>query len=71
MHDSTYDYMKPTEAQMEQMEKLRAAARTYGQILEAELPDGPDKTYVIRRHRETAMWVMVCVTRQPDGTPRP
>jgi hypothetical protein len=71
MHDSTYDYLKPTEEQLTKMERLRAAARTYGQILEVELPEGPDKTHAIRAHRTNAMWVNVCVTRLPDGTPRP
>lgn len=70
MHDSTYDYLKPTDEQMAKMDRLRAAARAYGQILEAELPDGPDKTFVIRAHRSNAMWVNIAVTRQADGSPR-
>lgn len=39
-------------------------------ILEAELPDGPDKTFIIRQHRQTAMWANVSITRQADGAPR-
>lgn len=70
MHDSTYDYLKPTDEQMAKMDRLRAAARAYGQILEAELPEGPDKTFVIRAHRSNAMWVNVAITRLPDGSPR-
>ena len=38
--------------------------------LEALLPDGPDKTFVIRNHRSNAMWANVAITRLPDGTPR-
>jgi hypothetical protein len=38
--------------------------------LEALLPDGPDKTFVIRAHRSNAMWANVAITRLPDGTPR-
>jgi hypothetical protein len=34
------------------------------------LPDGPDKTFVIRAHRSNAMWANVAITRLPDGTPR-
>lgn len=71
MHSSTYDYLKPTDAQIERMARLREAAKVYGEILEKELPDGPDKTFVIRAHRSNAMWVNVAITRQPDGTPRP
>ena len=71
MHDSTYEYLKPTEGQMETMAKLRSASRSYGKALEDLLPEGPDKTYVIRAHRSNAMWANVVITRQPDGTPRP
>lgn len=70
MHSSTYDYLKPTDEQLATMYRLREAAKSYGEILEKELPDGPDKTFIIRAHRSNAMWVNVCVTRLPDGTPR-
>jgi hypothetical protein len=71
MHRSTYDYLSPTEEQIEQMAQLRAAAKLYGDALEALLPEGPDKTFVIRAHRSNAMWANVAITRLPDGTPRP
>jgi hypothetical protein len=70
MHSSTYEYLKPTDEQMAQMAKVREAAKVYGEALEANLPDGPDKTFVIRGHRSNAMWANVAITRQPDGTPR-
>ena len=70
MHDSTYEYLKPTDQQLEQMARVRAAAKAYGEVLQAELPDGPDKTFVIRGHRSNAMWANVAITRLPDGTPR-
>jgi hypothetical protein len=70
MHESTYEYLKPTDGQIEQMAKVRAAAKAYGEALEMWLPDGPDKTFVIRAHRSNAMWANVAITRQPDGTPR-
>ena len=71
MHTSTNEYLKPTIEQMEAMNKAREAAKVYGEALEALLPDGPDKTYVIRAHRSNAMWANVAITRLPDGTPRP
>lgn len=71
MHASTYDYLKPTEDQMEGMALLRQAAKAYGEALETLLPEGPDKTYVIRAHRSNAMWANVAITRLPDGSPRP
>ena len=70
MHSSTYEYLKPTEAQIEKMARVRAAAAAYNAVLDAELPDGPDKTFVIRAHRSNAMWANVAITRLPDGTPR-
>lgn len=63
MHPSTED-------QIAKMARLRAAAKTYNDILDAELPEGPDKTFIVRAHRANAMWVNVAVTRLPDGTPR-
>jgi hypothetical protein len=70
MHISTYEYLKPTEEQLATMSKHREAAKVYGDTLDELLPDGPDKTYVIRKHRENAMWANVAITRLPDGTPR-
>ena len=70
MHTSTFEYLKPPDAQIEAMARVRAAAKVYCDVLEANLPDGPDKTFVIRNHRSNAMWVNVAITRQPDGTPR-
>jgi hypothetical protein len=70
MHASTYEYLKPTDKQVTLMAELRQAAKVYGDTLEKLLPEGPDKTFVIRAHRSNAMWVNICVTRLPDGTPR-
>lgn len=70
MHSSTYEYLKPTDDQIQVMSRIREAAKTYGEILEKELPDGSDKTFVIRNHRTNAMWANVAVTRCADGTPR-
>jgi hypothetical protein len=70
MHASTYEYLKPTDDQLNTMNAHRLAAKAYGDALEALLPDGPDKTFVIRAHRSNAMWANVAITRQPDGSPR-
>lgn len=67
---SPFGYLKPTDAQLAAMEKLRAAAAAYCDALVEILPDGPDKTFAIRNHRTTAMWANVALTRQPDGSPR-
>lgn len=70
LHSTTFEYLKPTEEQTNKMSRCREAARVYASILEAEMPEGPDKIYVLRRVRETAMWVNVGITRFPDGEPR-
>lgn len=70
MHDSTFEYLKPTDAQVATMEQARGAAKNYAQTLEELLPPGPDTTYLLRKLREVAMWVNIAITRQPDGSPR-
>lgn len=70
MHTSTFSYLQPTDSQIVTMERVRDAAKTFALVLDDALPDGPDKTFVIRNHRTTAMWANVAVTRHPDGSPR-
>ena len=70
MHASTFEYLKPTDAQIERMARVRAAAKAFCDVLESELPDGPDKTFTIRAHRSNAMWANVAITRDADGSPR-
>lgn len=70
MHSSTFEYLKPTDEQIKLMAVVREAAKAYCEILERMLPDGPDKTYMIRNLRSNAMWANVAITRLPDGTPR-
>ena len=70
MHDSTYEFLKPTDAQIERMAQVRAAAKAYGEVLEQMLPDGPDKDHAIRGHRQNAMWANIVITRHADGRPR-
>jgi hypothetical protein len=70
MHPTTFEYLKPTDEQLEQMAEVRSAAAIYCDILEQMLPEGPDKTFIIRAHRSNAMWANVAITRLPDGTPR-
>jgi hypothetical protein len=70
MHKTTFEYLQPTDAQMREMARCREAVTQYATILETWLPDGPDKTYLLRKLREVAMWVNVALTRNPDGSPR-
>ena len=70
MHISTFEYLKPTDEQLKAMEDARQRAFVYANAMDAALPDGPDKTYIMRKFREVAMWVNIAITRQPDGSPR-
>jgi hypothetical protein len=65
-----YDYLKPTDAQLAALTRVREAAAAFADVLEQELPDGPDKTWTIRNHRTTVMWANVSITRRSDGSPR-
>jgi hypothetical protein len=69
LHESTFDYHKPTEEQIEKMAKMRAAAKEYADHIEQYVPAGPDRTYILRHVRTTAMWVNVAITRNADGAP--
>lgn len=70
MHPSTYGYLMPTAEQKEQIVEARAAAAVYADVLDKILPEGPDKTFIIRSLRTVAMWVNVNITRNADGSPR-
>lgn len=70
MHPSTFEYLKPTLDQLDAMNIVRKAAAEYCKILEDILPEGPDKSFIIRAHRSNAMWANVSITRLADGTPR-
>lgn len=70
LHESTFEYLKPTDEQIEVMAKVRHAAKVYADVLDLLLPNGPDKTFILRSHRANAMWANVAITRHADGTPR-
>lgn len=70
LHPSTFDYYAPTDDQKATMVRARLAAKDYADALGTLLPEGPDKTYALRKLRELAMWANVAITRHPDGTPR-
>lgn len=70
LHESTFGYLSPTDAQKETMNDARAAAKKYAESLDGLIPDGPDKTYIMRELRGLAMWVNVAITRNADGSPR-
>ena len=70
LHPSTFDYLQPTLEQVKAMQSLRFATTVYAALIDSTVPDGPDKTYILRKLREVAMWVNVAITRHPEGAPR-
>ena len=70
LHPTTFEYLKPTDEQIATMGKVRVASANYAEILGKFLPEGPDKTYILRQVRQIAMWANVAITREPDGSPR-
>ena len=70
LHPSTFEYLKPTDKQLHDMGRLRAAAASYARTLEEILPAGPDTTFILRAHRANSMWANVCIARNADGSPR-
>ena len=70
LHKSTFEYLKPTDEQVHRMALLRRASADFAANLNDNLPEGADKTYILRKLRELSMWINVSITREADGTPR-
>jgi len=70
LDESTFGYLNPTQEQKDYMTLCRTAAAEYAEVLDQYVPDGPDKTYLLRKLREIAMWANVAITRNADGSPR-
>ena len=70
MDKSVFEYLLPNDVQLADMKEVRLAFTELLAKIEPHLPEGPDKTYLIRKLRECAMWSIVTITRHPDGSPR-
>jgi len=70
LHASTFEYLKPTDKQMETMAAVREQFAEFADKLDLAIDDGPDKTYLMRQLRDCAMWANIAITRNPDGSPR-
>lgn len=70
LHESTFLYLKPTDRQAAVMEMVREEFESFARFLQHSLPDGADKTHVIRLLRTAAMWSHTAITREQDGSPR-
>lgn len=70
LHESTFEYLKPTPEQVATMATVRALFKEFTGELDRLLPNGTDKAFVMRDIRTAAMWANVAITRYEDGTPR-
>lgn len=70
LHHTTFEYLKPTDDQVLTMNTARGLSAAYARSLDALLPEGPDKTYIMRKVREVAMWANLALMRNADGSPR-
>lgn len=70
LHEEAFGFVAPTPQQITDMEACRVAGKIYAETLEKHVPDGPDKTYIMRKLREVAFWANASIVRNPDGSPR-
>lgn len=70
MHSTTFEYLKPTDGQMETMQKMRESFARLAHEVDDTIRPGADKDHVLRLIRDAGMWANVAITRDADGTPR-
>lgn len=70
LHPETFNYLQPTRSQTNRMTTVRDRFAVFARELSELLPEGPDKTYILRGLRSLAMWANVTITRTADGAPR-
>jgi len=70
MDPNTFEYLKPTDDQVERMALLRKAFTDLLVLIEGTVPAGADRTYAIRELRTVSMWLNVAITRNQEGGAR-
>jgi hypothetical protein len=71
MHEQSFRSLPPSNAALERdVAQARVAAENYARAIDGLVEDGPDKTYLMRKFREVAMWVNTAIIRNSDGSPR-
>lgn len=69
-HPLMFESVLPSEEQTQQMNRVRSAFTHLVTQIETHIPEGPDRTFIIRQLRDSAMWCNVAIIRNPDGSPR-
>lgn len=70
MHETTFEYLKPSDAQIAEMGVLREAFAELTEKIEKRVPESRYRSLAITELEAAAMWTMKAITRQGDGTPR-
>jgi hypothetical protein len=70
MDTATFQRLTPTVPQIAAIEKMRYAFADLVSTVEQHVPEGPDRTYIIRQLRTCAMWANMSITHNADGSPR-
>jgi hypothetical protein len=70
MHPTTFEYLKPTDEQIDTLTILRANFKRTADLIESVIPEGRYRRLAITALEEAAMWANKGVTRDSDGTPR-
>jgi hypothetical protein len=70
LHPLMFQPVIPTEDQSARLETMRTAFMGLMKIIDDNVPDGPDRTYIVRQIRGASMWCSYSIMRNPDGSPR-
>jgi hypothetical protein len=70
LHPLTFKFIKPSDEQLNIMDDMRTEAAQFAEAVERSVPDGPDKTYILREFRGLCFWINAAITRNTDGSPR-
>jgi len=71
LHKDAFGYRTPTDDQQASMQVCREATEQYAMTLMEVVPEGADRTFILRKLRTLSMWVNVAITRHQDGSVRP
>lgn len=70
MHENTFKYLKPSDAQLTKMNALREGFSELAQEIGANVQESRYRSLALTRLEEAAMWVNKAITRHGDGKPR-
>ena len=70
LHDDAFRDLDLTSEQQSRLAILRDGAAAYARMIDYNLADGPDKTFVLRNHRTSQMWAEAAIVKLADGRAR-